>query len=64
MNPMGIQGFKTPEEAETGARSVLFGIPFYVLAKSNDYAWLAPIDYADKLLSEDKTIRIIQKVKE
>lgn len=53
MNPMGRQGFNSPDAAESDARHTLSGIPFAVLSNGNDFGWVVPLNYAKKLIGDD-----------
>lgn len=68
MKPIGIQGFNTAEEAKDSANISVYGIDFWILkrlAKNNpnpfegDYSWVAPIEYAEKLIKSGVAERVI-----
>ena len=61
IDPMGMQGFDSAELAEQDARATLYGIPFAIV-KHGSYAWIAPLDCADRVIaSNDLTlIKIIR----
>lgn len=67
MKPIGAQGFETPEKAKEDAISSFRGIDFYILKRKNndlvseegDFAWVAPISYAENLIKSGVAERII-----
>ena len=51
--PLGKQGFNTPGSAEEDARLTITGIPFWVVSKGDDYGWVAPESYAERIVREN-----------
>jgi hypothetical protein len=64
MDPMGMQGFQSADEAEKDARAHLYGIPFCILAKDRNFGWIAPVEYAKKLLADNCMLRLIREFEE
>ena len=53
MKPHGILGFEDIESARKSAESCLYGINYWIVSKNDSYAWLAPTDYAKKILDQN-----------
>lgn len=51
MDPMGMMGFDNAQAARADADAHLCGIPHMIVEHHGIYAWMAPMDYAERVAS-------------